>query len=67
MLRKDLEQNETEKVERDLKFLEDATTNMDRLLSDTLELSRIGRVANPSEDVPFGELVQEALEQTQLK
>jgi signal transduction histidine kinase len=37
---------------------------MDRLLSETLELSRIGRVANPPEDVPFEEIVQEALLQT---
>ncbi len=32
--------------------------------NDTLQLSRIGRVMNPPEDVPFGELVQEAREQT---
>jgi signal transduction histidine kinase len=37
---------------------------MDRLLSETLELSRIGRVANPPEDVPFEEIVQEAMLQT---
>ncbi|MDI6810620.1 MAG: response regulator [archaeon] len=64
MLRNDLEQNETEKVESDLKYIETAATKMDHLLSDTLHLSRIGRVVNPPEDVPFGEIVQEALEQT---
>ncbi len=64
VLRKDIGQNNREKVEADLKFIEDATTKMDRLLSDTLQLSRIGRVVNPPEDVPFGELVQVALEQT---
>jgi PAS domain S-box-containing protein len=67
VLRKDIGQNNREKAEADLKFIEDAATKMDRLLSDTLRLSRIGRVVNPLEDVPFGELVQEALEQTAAK
>ncbi|NMX21251.1 hypothetical protein C5S30_02195 [ANME-1 cluster archaeon GoMg4] len=31
---------------------------MDRLLKDTLELSRIRRVTNPPKDVPFGEIVK---------
>jgi signal transduction histidine kinase len=34
---------------------------MQRLLSELLELSRIGRLMNPPENVPFGEIVQEAL------
>ena len=63
MLRKDLEQNEIEKVKSDLKFIENSATKMDRLLTDTLQLSRIGRMVNPPEDVPFGEIVQEALQQ----
>ncbi len=64
MLRKDLERGEMERVEKDLKYIENGATKMDRLLNDTLKLSRIGRVANPPEDVPFSELVQEALEET---
>lgn len=64
MLQTDLEQNEREKAETDLKYISNAATQMDTLLSDTLQLSRIGRVANPPEDVPFGEIVHEALEQT---
>ncbi len=67
MLRKDLEQREAEKVESDLGYIENGVTKMDQLLSDTLELSRIGRVANPPEDVPFGELVREATEQISTK
>ncbi len=67
MLRKDIEHGEIERVEKDIKYIEKGTTKMDRLLSETLKLSRIGRVANPSEDVPFGELVQEALEETSAK
>jgi len=64
VLRMDLEKGEIEKVKNNLKYIENGIIKMARLLNDTLELSRIGRVANPSEDVPFGELVSEALEQT---
>ncbi|MEA3488378.1 MAG: PAS domain-containing sensor histidine kinase [Euryarchaeota archaeon] len=64
LLRDDLKQKEAEGVERDLKYIETTVTKMNNLLNDTLELSRIGRVANPAEDVPFFELVREAQEQT---
>jgi len=64
MLRDDLERNEKGKVENDLKYIENGTAKMEHLLNDTLQLSRIGRMVNPSEDVPFGELVQEAQVQT---
>ncbi|MEA3323998.1 MAG: ATP-binding protein [Euryarchaeota archaeon] len=64
VLRMDLEKGKTERVEKNLKYIENGIIKMARLLNDTLELSRIGRVANPSEDVPFGELVSEAMEQT---
>jgi signal transduction histidine kinase len=39
----------------------DAADKMRRLLSDLLELSRIGRLVNPPEDVPFGEIAREAV------
>ena len=67
MVWKDLEQSEIEKVESNHKYIENAATKMDTLLKDTLKLSRIGRVANPPEDVPFGEIVLEALEQNPAK
>jgi signal transduction histidine kinase len=35
---------------------------MDKLLKDLLELSRIGRLVNKPQDVPFSDLVNEALE-----
>jgi PAS domain S-box-containing protein len=64
MLQKDLEQNATEKAGTDLMYIANAATKMDRLLRDTLELSRIGRMTNPPENVPFEEIVNDALEQT---
>jgi len=67
ILREDLELKEAEKVESDLKYIENAATRMGHQLEDTLELSRSGRVVHPPKDVPFVEIVQEALEQTSVK
>jgi PAS domain S-box-containing protein len=64
LAREDLEQGNTEHLASDLERIESAAAKMDLLLKDTLKLSRIGRVANPPEDVSFGEIVEEALEQT---
>jgi len=64
MVQTDLAQNELEKAKDNLKFIDKAATKMEKLLSDTLQLSRIGRIANPPEDVSFGEIVEDALEQT---
>ncbi|MCD6456184.1 MAG: PAS domain-containing sensor histidine kinase [Methanophagales archaeon] len=61
MLRDDLERKGKKEVERDLKYIETAAAKMNRLLNDTLQLSRIGRFVNPPEDVSFGELVRDAL------
>ena len=67
ILRRHIERNEMETVENDLERIEKGVTKMDRFLTNTLELSRIGHVVNPPEDVPFRELILEALEQTTEK
>ncbi|HDS45614.1 MAG TPA: PAS domain S-box protein [Methanomicrobia archaeon] len=64
MLRKDLELGNHKRVMSDLRYISTAATRMDELLSATLKLSRIGRMANPPEDMPFGTLLQDALSQT---
>jgi signal transduction histidine kinase len=46
----------------DMGRITNATRRMDTLLKDLLELSRVGRLMNKPRDVPFGELVHEALE-----
>lgn len=66
-LKQDLEKGDPKRVEEDLRIVNDAVMKMDRLLLETLELSRIGRVVNPPEDVPFGEIVEDALKQTRSK
>jgi len=47
-------------MNEDFRIVSDAVTKVDRLLLDTLELSRIGRIVNTSENVPFREIVSEA-------
>jgi signal transduction histidine kinase len=46
----------------DSERIKEAVVKMHTLLGELLELSRIGRVANPSEIIPFEELIQDALE-----
>jgi len=61
-LNEDIEVGDTEKVDRDVKQINDAIKKMNRLLDEILELSRIGRMMNPPEEVSFEELTREALE-----
>lgn len=64
LLKGDIEIGDNQSAFSDLSTISESITKMDRLLVDTLELSRIGRVANPPVDIPFGEIVREALRQT---
>jgi PAS domain S-box-containing protein len=63
IMKKDLEMGNANRIETDLRVIEGAVTKMDQLLTEILELSRIGRVVNPHVDVPFSEIVTEALDQ----
>lgn len=54
---------DSKKINTDIKMIEDATVKMDALLANTLELSRIGRVANPPEEVPYEDIVKDSLAQ----
>jgi PAS domain S-box-containing protein len=60
-LAQDAKKGDTERVARDILRINDAVTRMQRLLSELLELSRIGRLMNPPETVPFKEIVDDAL------
>lgn len=62
MLSEDLAGMETKSVEKSLAHLSDAADKMARLLENLLELSRIGRLVNPPEDVPLEEVAKEAWE-----
>ncbi|MDH7596988.1 MAG: ATP-binding protein [Methanothrix sp.] len=66
-LREDLRAGQSDKVESDIRFIENSVLKMDRLLTNTLELSRVGRVINPPEDVPFSDIVKEVLSEMNAK
>ncbi|VVB63343.1 Methanogenesis regulatory histidine kinase FilI [uncultured archaeon] len=64
LLKQDVEKGDLERMTTDYQMADYALSKMDQLLRETLELSRIGRIANPAENVPFGEMVKEALDLT---
>jgi PAS domain S-box-containing protein len=57
----DAEAGNLERVRADLGRIRDAVDKMQRLLSELLELSRIGRVVNPPQRIAFATLAQDAL------
>jgi len=61
-LKQDFTSQNSERFFSDVDRIGNATTKMDLLLRDLLELSRIGRLINPSEEIPFASIVQEAME-----
>ncbi len=62
-LRSDLEERNTERVEEDIASIEIGISRMQRLLKGILEYARVGRVVEPTENVPFKEIIKESLEQ----
>lgn len=62
MLDRDIREGRQDKVEDDFKRISGAADKMDALLSELLELSRIGRIVNPPEKIDFVELAGEAIE-----
>ena len=62
MLEKDLQDDRKDRIANDFQRIANAADKMDELLSDLLELSRIGRVLNPPEEVDLAKLAREAVE-----
>jgi signal transduction histidine kinase len=62
VLKTDLQANRPEEVQKDIQRIEAAADKMDELLSNLLELSRIGRIIKPPEEVDLRQLTQEALQ-----
>jgi PAS domain S-box-containing protein len=61
LLEKDAAKGHMERVKEDIKHISAAVEKMHLLLNDLLELSRIGRLVNPSEEVPLSDLAYEAM------
>jgi PAS domain S-box-containing protein len=61
-IEKNIITGDIESIQADMTRVKEATNRMQRLLNELLELSRIGRMKNPSEIVPFETIVNEATE-----
>ncbi|MFA4825557.1 MAG: PAS domain S-box protein [Methanoregula sp.] len=49
-------------LKKDIHRITEAADTMQSLLADLLELSRVGRIVNPPEKIPFGRIVSEAVD-----
>ncbi len=58
-LEQDATSGDTKRLKSDIKRIGDATDKMQLLLNDLLELSRIGRLTNPYQEIDFEELAGE--------
>jgi ligand-binding sensor domain-containing protein/signal transduction histidine kinase len=61
-LDKDLTSGQGDRVQKDMKRISDATEKLRVVLDELLELSRVGRRANPPEEVSMAELAHEVCE-----
>jgi PAS domain S-box-containing protein len=61
-LERDALEGNQEKIRSDMNRITKAAEKMQALLNDLLELSRVGRLMNPPENISFEEIVQGALE-----
>jgi len=61
LLKQDIAESKQERIFNDLNRIDDATEKMNRLLSELLELSRIGRLMNAPQPVAMEEIVKDAL------
>ncbi|MBL8062492.1 MAG: PAS domain S-box protein [Anaerolineales bacterium] len=61
-LERDAATGNVTRLRNDMKRISDATDKMQSLLNELLDLSRIGRLINPPQSIPFNDIVYEALE-----
>ena len=61
-IEEDAASGNTERLQKDIQSIQKATSKMQSLLNELLELSRIGRMVNDPQPIPFNDLVNAALE-----
>jgi signal transduction histidine kinase len=61
-LRKDATSGDLTRFDTDLTRIANAVDKMQALLNDLLELSRVGRIINTPEDIPFRQIVDETVD-----
>ena len=64
-LEKDAQAGNYERLQKNISQINSAAKQMGRFVDQILDLSRVGRIINPPENIPFGDIVQEALRQAQ--
>jgi signal transduction histidine kinase len=65
IIEEDIRKGNIDRVPRSTGRIREAARKMRQLLDELLELSRIGRLANPAIEISFGELAREAVELVQ--
>jgi PAS domain S-box-containing protein len=60
-IEKDAQSGNMERIHGDIQRISAATDKMQRLLNELLELSRIGRLMNSPQNIPFKDLVQDGV------
>ena len=66
-LRNNLAAGQQDQVQKDLQRIDAAADRMDDILSDLLELARVGRVSKPPEEVDMYALAQETLQRLEAR
>ena len=61
-LRQDAASGDLNRFDKDVDRIANAVDKMQVLLNDLLELSRVGRIINPPDDIPFMDIVRETVE-----
>lgn len=61
-LERDASSGNMERLKGDVNRIQEAVNKMHQLLNELLELSRVGRMINPPEAIPFEQLVRESME-----
>lgn len=61
-LRQDATSGDMRRFDRDIQRIANAVDRMQVLLNDLLELSRVGRLMNLPENIPFGQIVKETVD-----
>ena len=64
---KDMQDNRPDRIQSDLQRIADAANKMDDLLRDLLELSRVGRLVHPPEEIDLAQLAREAAETVDIR
>ena len=64
-LEKDAASGNLDRLHADIGRIADATTRMQRLLDELLDLSRVGRIANAPQEIAFDAIAREAVELVQ--